>query len=70
MPTSGSIGYINPNKLAKWIEDIFGDFELAEAIGEKIKENSNYKDQVKAIKPLMEQRLKQCREIIGEETEA
>jgi len=67
---SGSIGYINPVELEKWVRDVFGDFELAEAIGEKTKENSNYKDQVEAIMPLMEQRLKQCKEIIGEETEA
>ena len=68
--TSGSIGYIDPVKLEKWIAEVFGDKELADAIGKKAKEYSNYKARFEAIKPLMEQRLKQCREIIGEETEA
>lgn len=67
--TSGSIGYIDPGKLEKWVGEVFGDKELAEAIGKKAKEGSNYKERLEAIKPLMKQRLKQCREIIGEETE-
>jgi hypothetical protein len=67
---SGSIGYIEPNKLAEWIRSIFGDKELAQVIEEKIKEGSSYKDRAEAIRPLMEQRLKQCKEIAGEETGA
>ena len=67
---SGSIGYIDLNKLQEWVAGVFGDKELAEAIGEKIKEGSSYKESVELIKPLMEQRLKQCEEIAREETEA
>lgn len=66
---SGSIRYINPEKLQKWVGEVFGDKELAEAIGEKIKEVSSYKERVRLIKGLMQQRLKQCEEIVGEETE-
>jgi len=68
--SSGSIGYIDPIKLEKWIFEVFGDKELAEAIGKKTKESNNYKERLEAIKPLVEQRLKQCWEIIGEKTEA
>jgi len=66
----GSIGYINPVELEKWIRNVFGDLELAEAIGTEIKVNINYKDQARAIMPLMQQRLRQCEEIAGEETKA
>ena len=67
---SGSVGYIEPDKLAKWIMNVFGDEELARIIEEKIKEGSCYKDRAESIKLLMEQRLKQCREVLGKEAEA
>ena len=67
---SGSIGYIDLDELQKWVGDVFGDKELAEAIGEKIKEGSSYKERVLPIKVLMQQRLNQCKEIAGEGTEA
>ena len=66
--TTGSIGYIDPSRLERWVGETLGDKELAEAIGKKAEEGKSYKERVEAIKPLMEQRLKQCREIVGEET--
>jgi len=67
---TGSIGYIDLYDLQKWVGGVYGDKELAETIGEKIKEGSSYKEQVEAIKPLMEQRLRQCKKIVGVDTEA
>jgi len=61
--TSGSIGYIDPVKLERWVGETLGDKELADAIGKKVKEYSNYREQVESIKPLMKQRLRQCQEI-------
>ena len=58
------------DELQKWVGEVYGDKELAETIGEKIKEGSSYKEQVEAIKPLMEQRLRQCERIVGVDTEA
>ena len=66
---SGSIGYIDPNKLEKWVGEVFGDKELAQAIGEKIREGNSYQERILPIRELMEQRLKQCKEISGGETE-
>ena len=67
---TGSIGYINLNALQKWVGDIYGDKELAEIIRERIKAGGSFKEQVEYIKPLMEQRLRQCKGIVGADTEA
>ncbi|MDD4876328.1 MAG: hypothetical protein PHQ86_04260 [Dehalococcoidales bacterium] len=61
---TGSIGYIDFNKLQKWIEEVYKDKELAKIINKKINDNYSYKDQVEAIKPVMEQRLRQSKEIV------
>jgi len=68
--TTGSIGYIDPVRLERWVGETLGDKELAEVISKKAKEGNSYKERVETIRPMMEQRLKQCREIIGEETES
>lgn len=67
---SGSIAYINQDVLKKWVGETLGDTELAGAIEVKIKEGSNYKERAGSINELMEQRLRQCKEVIGGMTEA
>ena len=63
---SGFFGYFDFGELQTWVRDVFGDKELADAIGEKTKAGSSLKEQIEAIKPLMEQRLRQCEEMLGE----
>lgn len=72
--------FFNWNDLKKWVGETLGDKELAQAIGETTKEYDNLTDLhqryrkriglIRPIKELMQQRLEQCKEIIGEETKA
>jgi len=64
------IFFLNPNYLKEWVGETLGDQELAQAIEEKIRQGSRYGERVLPIKGLMEQRLRQCKEIVGEETGA
>lgn len=64
---SGYFGYFDFDELIAWIRDVFGDTELASAISERITSDSSLKDKIEAAKPLMEQRLRQCEDILGEE---
>lgn len=59
-----SIPYIDPKRLKEWVEDVFGDTELAQAMGVAIDEGTNYVDTVKPIKELMDQRLEQCKAVL------
>ena len=76
-----SVSYIEPNTLKKWVDESLGDTELAQAIGELIKEKGydslprvlQWGRQIELIIPfkeLMQQRLEQCKELLGEETGA
>lgn len=73
--------YIEPNALKKWVGEVLGDTELAQAIGELIKEkeynNCSLIDRLHAereliipFKELLLQRLEQCKEVAGEATGA
>ncbi len=59
-----SIPYVDPNALKRWVEEVFGDTELAEALGDAIEEGTNYVETIRPIKGLMEQRLSQCKAVL------
>jgi hypothetical protein len=62
---SGFFGYFEFNELRGWIRDVFGDTELADAIGGVLAADKSLKEQIESIKHLMEQRLRQCEKILG-----
>ncbi len=66
-----SLGYIDPGDLRKWVEEVLGDSELAGAIGLELEmgKESGYAKQIGAIKALMAQRLRQCKELMEKETQ-
>ena len=61
----GLIGYLDFEELAKWIAEVLGDRELAEAISEVQAAISSYAEGVSEVGALMNQRLKQCRQILS-----
>jgi hypothetical protein len=63
---SGLFGYFEFHELQAWVRDVFGDVELAEAIGGIIAADTSLKEQIERIKSLMEHRLHQCEELVGE----
>jgi len=77
---TGRVRFFDWHILRIWIGETLGDNELAGAIEEKVRDYENCTDSIehywknieliKPIKELMVQRLKQCKEIVREETEA
>ena len=61
----GSIGYLDFEELTKWIAEVLGDRELAEAISEVTAGTSSYSEGVAEARALMEGRLRQCRQTLG-----
>jgi len=59
-----SIPYVDPKVLRAWVEEVFGDTELAEAIGEVIHVGDNYPETMGRIRVLMCQRLSQCEAVL------
>lgn len=59
-----TVGYIDPNALARWIEGVFGDEELAAAIHAVADEAEFFADAVPPLKELLAMRLEQCREML------
>jgi hypothetical protein len=60
-----SIPYVEPNVLRRWVEEVFGDTDLADAIGELINKGDNYAATIGRIRDLMERRLSQCEAVLG-----
>lgn len=61
-PTSGaSYGYIDPQALVWWLDNVHGDRELARAIQDVASQYSNYLAQVEPIRELLDARLEQCK---------
>lgn len=56
----GSIGYIDPGVLRRWVAEVFRDQELAEAIDQEIANQESYAAQVEPIRALLAKRLQQC----------
>jgi hypothetical protein len=59
---SGIFGYFEFHELEAWIRNVFGDKELADAIAAILAADNSLKDCIEKIKPLMELRLRQCKE--------
>lgn len=60
----GFINYLDLGKLKTWVDEVFGDQELANAIGEEIEKGSSYADRILPIKQLIEERLEQCKALL------
>ncbi|NIN69541.1 MAG: hypothetical protein GTO63_33640 [Anaerolineae bacterium] len=60
-----SVAYIHPDALRKWVAEVLGDTELADAIGEAIAEGANYVEIMRPVKELMEHRLSQCDSVLA-----
>jgi len=75
---TGSMHFIDPEVLTKWIRDAYGDEELVDAIEEFIATYKHCQDSVEyhikqlsvinPIKELLKSRLAQCREVLGKES--
>jgi hypothetical protein len=61
-----SVAYIHPDALRRWVAEVLGDTELAEAIGEAIADATNYVEIVRPVKELMEHRLSQCEAVLAD----
>jgi hypothetical protein len=60
-PTSGaSLSYVDPKALSWWLENEFGDTELAGAIADAAASVDNYVAAVEPMQELLSQRLEQC----------
>jgi hypothetical protein len=60
-----SVAYIHPDALRRWVAEVLGDTELADAIGEAIAEGTNYVETMRPVKELMEHRLSQCESVLA-----
>ena len=52
--------------LASWMREVHGDTELADKMESAIEQGKSDKEKLELVGSIMEQRLKQCREITGE----
>jgi hypothetical protein len=68
MGPRASIPYVDPKVLERWVAEVFGDTDLADAIGEATNRGNNYVDRMGRIRELMEQRLSQCEATLGDES--
>jgi hypothetical protein len=59
-----SVAYIDPTALKRWVGEVFGDTELAEAMGEAIEKCNSYVETIRPVRQLMEQRLNQCKAVV------
>ena len=54
--------------LAKWMREVYKDTKIADKMEDAIEQGKSDKEKLELVGNIMEQRLRQCREIIGEET--
>lgn len=65
-PVSGaSFGYIDPSALVWWLENVFSDAELAEAVQAVAAEHEYYLGQLEPMRELLIQRLAQCDQVVA-----
>lgn len=60
-----SVPYIDPKALQAWTRDVFGDKELAEAIGEQVSKGKNYREQADSARELLALRVEQARGVLA-----
>lgn len=60
----GSVPYVDPKFLGRWVADVLGDEELAKAIDEAVERGKNYRERIEAARALMEQRVSQCKAVL------
>ena len=53
--------YVSPKRLEQWVDSVTEDTELAAAIADAIKEETNDRDRILRIRTLMAERLCQCK---------
>lgn len=66
---SPSIGQIDLEDLRKWVEEVFGDKELAKAIEEVIAHKDIYPERCGPVKELLEQRINQCKAVLAKKAQ-
>jgi len=64
--SSATINYLDLSALANWVGDVLGDSELSQALREVVGGESEnpllaFREKVKPVLELMEQRLEQCK---------
>lgn len=68
MGPRASIPYVDPKVLERWVAEVFGDTDLADAIRKATNRGNNYVERMGRIRELMEQRLNQCEAALGDES--
>ena len=61
----GTIGYLDFAELTRWIGEVFGDHELAQAIDDAQATAASPVEGLAVARTLIGQRLNQCREMLG-----
>jgi hypothetical protein len=62
--TSGaSLSYVDPKALIWWLENQFGDLDLAHALGSTVEGLGSYVAMVEPMQGLLSKRLEQCIEV-------
>jgi len=68
MGPRASIPYVEPKVLERWVAEVFGDTDLADAIREATNRGNYYVERMDSIRELMEQRLSQCEAALRDES--
>jgi hypothetical protein len=63
-----SVPYVDPKVLQLWVQEVFRDTDLAEAIGEVIGEGDSYAGTIGRARELMKHRLDQCEALLEDGT--
>ncbi|OKY77731.1 MAG: hypothetical protein BTN85_0199 [Candidatus Methanohalarchaeum thermophilum] len=61
----GGITYIDLNETVEWIKNTLNDKKLAYGIQSRLKEDESYMNNLNSIKPLLDQRFEQCKEVLN-----
>lgn len=61
-----TVNYVDPANIAKWVAGTLGDADLASALEEIVATRRPYGFLVPEVKALLNERLAQCSELLGE----
>lgn len=59
-----SITYLDMKELVEWIKNVYEDYELAELLEKELGETTNKIEQLKVASKRIQERLKQCYEVL------